>query len=157
LTVVGADETEEELMSERPTTSEGVGNIAMSPSAGIVTKVSPWSVSDTLTRLLAIIDARGMKTFAVIDHSEEAAKVGLTLRETKVVIFGNAQAGTPVMEAAPLSALDLPLKILLYDEGNETHVNYTSPDALAFRYGIPDELARQIDGIDALTAVLVER
>jgi uncharacterized protein (DUF302 family) len=144
-------------MSENSTASRGVGNDAVSPGTGIVSKLSPWSVSDTLTRLLAIIDARGMKTFAVIDHSEEAAKVGLTLRETKVVIFGNAQAGTPVMESAPLSALDLPLKILLWDDGHTTHVNYTSPDALGSRYGINEELRKRIGGIDALTDALVER
>jgi uncharacterized protein (DUF302 family) len=136
-----------------PRTVDHIG----APREDIVGKVSPWSVADTLTRLLAIIDARGMETFAVIDHSGEAAKVGLTLRETKVVIFGNAQAGTPVMEAAPLSALDLPLKILLWAEGHETHVNYTSPDALASRYGINEELTERIKGIDALTDALVER
>jgi Domain of unknown function DUF302 len=80
----------------------------------LITKLSPWSVADTVSRLSAVVAARGMKEFAVIDHSGEARASGLDLRDTKLVIFGSPQAGTPVMVAAPLAALDLPLKVLVW-------------------------------------------
>ena len=76
----------------------------------VVTKVSPWSVADTVARLSTVVTGRGMTVFTVIDHSGEAEALGLELRDTKVVIFGSPQAGTPVMQAAPLAALDLPLQ-----------------------------------------------
>ena len=84
---------------------------------------------------------KGIKLFAVIDHSGEAQAVGLELRDTKVVIFGSPKAGTPVMQAAPLAALDLPLKVLVWDDGGQTKLTYTPPAALAARYGLSDELA----------------
>lgn len=124
----------------------------MSTSDGaLVTKLSPSSVEDTVANLEAALTARGLKLFAVIDHSGEAAKAGLALRETKVVIFGSPQAGTPVMEAAPLAALDLPLKVLVWADGDQTKVTYTSPSALADRYGLSEELGTRLAGIDALT------
>ena len=93
--------------------------------------------------------------FAVIDHSGEAAAHGLELRDTKVVVFGSPVAGTPVMQAAPLAALDLPLKILVWDEDGQTRVSYTAPSELAARYGLSDELAARLAGIDGLTDALV--
>jgi uncharacterized protein (DUF302 family) len=87
----------------------------MRPAAvGVVTKVSRWSVADTVTRRAAVVDARKMKMFAVIDHSGGATNEGLGLRDTKLVIFGSPTAGTPVMVAAPLAALDLPLNVLVW-------------------------------------------
>ncbi len=87
------------------------------PSAyQVITKLSPWSVEDTVARLSAAVAGRGMKTFLVVDHSGEAAAAGLELRDTKLVIFGSPERGTPVMEAAPLAALDLPLKALVRRE-----------------------------------------
>jgi uncharacterized protein (DUF302 family) len=124
---------------------------------GLVTKSSPWSVSDTVARLSAVVAARGMKLFAVIDHSGEAKAAGLELRETKVVIFGSPQAGTPVMLTAPLAALDLPLKILVWADGHQTNVTYTAPSALAARYELSDELAARLAGIDAVTDAVVNR
>ncbi len=91
----------------------------------------------------------------MIDHSGEAAANGLDLRDTKVVIFGSPAAGTPVMEAAPLAALDLPLKILVWDDGGATKVSYTAPAALAERYGLRDDLAARLAGIDALADAVV--
>jgi uncharacterized protein (DUF302 family) len=123
----------------------------------LVTKSSPWSVSDTVERLSAVVAARGMKMFAVIDHSGDAAASGLELRDTKVVIFGSPQAGTPVMLAAPLAALDLPLKVLVWADGHETKVVYTAPAALAARYGLGDELAAKLAGIDAVTDAAIDR
>jgi uncharacterized protein (DUF302 family) len=122
----------------------------------MVTKASPWSVSDTVERLEALVTAKGMKLFAVIDHSGEARAAGLELRDTKLVIFGSPQAGTPVMVAEPLAALDLPLKVLVWADGAETKISYTAPSELAARYQLSDELASRLAGIDALTDALLE-
>jgi uncharacterized protein (DUF302 family) len=122
---------------------------------GVVTKVSPRSVADTVSRLLDLVAARGMKVFAVIDHSGEAKASGLDLRDTKVVIFGSPQAGTPVMVAAPLAALDLPLKVLVWDDAGQTKVSYMGPGALAGRHHLSAELAANLAGIDGLTEVVV--
>jgi uncharacterized protein (DUF302 family) len=122
----------------------------------LVTKSSPWSVSDTVARLSAVVAARGMTLFAVIDHSGEAAACGLELRDTKVVIFGSPQAGRPVMVAVPFAALDLPLKVLVWADGQETKVVYTAPAALAARYGLSDDLAAKLAGIDAVTDAAIE-
>jgi uncharacterized protein (DUF302 family) len=123
----------------------------------VVTKSSPWSVADTVSRLSAVVAARGMKVFTVIDHSGEAAAGGLELRDTKVVIFGSPLAGTPVMVAAPLAALDLPLKVLVWADELETKVSYTAPRELAARYGLSDELAARLAGIDAVTDAVLDR
>ena len=119
--------------------------------AAIVTRPSPHSVEETVARLRSLVAARGMKLFAVIDHSGEAQAAGLELRDTKVVIFGSPKAGTPVMEAAPLAALDLPVKVLVWADGEQTRLSYTAPAELAARYGLSDELAGALAGIDALT------
>jgi len=121
----------------------------------VTTKVSPRSVAATVSRLTGILSAKGMKVFAVIDQSEEARGAGLKLRDTTLVIFGNPAAGTPVMDAAPMSALDLPLKVLIWADGNRTNVTYYSPAAIAARYGLSDELAAKLAGIDPLTDALV--
>lgn len=128
-----------------------------SPRPPVVTKLSPWSVADTVARLSAVIAARGLKLFTVIDHSGEAEANGLELRDTKVVIFGSPQAGTPVMAAAPLAALDLPLKALVWADGHQTKVSYTAPTALAARYDLSDELAARLAGIDAVTDAAIDR
>jgi uncharacterized protein (DUF302 family) len=117
----------------------------------IVTKSSPHSVQETVARLSQVADENGLKVFDVIDHSAAAETVGLQLRETRVVIFGSPRAGTPVMVAAPLAALDLPLKALVWDDEGQTRVSYTSPAALGARYGLSDELAARLAGIDPLT------
>jgi len=121
----------------------------------VTTKTSPRSVAETVARLTSLVVAKGMKVFAVIDHSGEAEHAGLDLRDTKVVIFGSPNAGTPVMVAAPLAALDLPLKVLVWSDGEETRVSYTAPQALAARYGLSEELGARLAGIDALTEALV--
>lgn len=127
------------------------------PKARIVTKLSPLSVADTTARLLAIAAARGMKIFAVIDHSGEAEDVGLDLRDTKLLIFGSPQAGTPVMQAVPLSALDLPLKVLVWLDERQTKLSYTTPAELAARYDLSDDLASRFAGIDAITDAVIHR
>jgi uncharacterized protein (DUF302 family) len=127
-----------------------------SSAGGVVTKVSPWSVPDTVSRLTALVAAKGMKLFTVIDHSGEAKDSGLELRDTKVVIFGSPKGGTPVMQAAPLAALDLPLKVLVWADGAQTKLSYTAPAALAARYQFSDELAARLAGIDAVTDAVID-
>jgi uncharacterized protein (DUF302 family) len=121
----------------------------------LVTKASPFSVADTVARLSNVVAERGLTLFGVIDHSGEAHAVGLELRDTKVVIFGNPKGGTPAMQAAPLLALDLPLKVLVWDDGGQTKLTYTAPAALAARYGVPDEVATPLAAVDALTDAVI--
>jgi uncharacterized protein (DUF302 family) len=128
---------------------------AATPNNELTTKNSPLSVTDSVGRLTEIIASRGLKLFAVIDHSGEARAAGLELRETKVVIFGSPAAGTPVMESAPLAALDLPLKVLVWADGDQTKLTYTKPAALAARYQLTDELAARLGGIDPITDAVV--
>jgi uncharacterized protein (DUF302 family) len=124
-------------------------------TAEFVTKPSPRSVEETVQRLSELLAARGLKLFTVIDHSGAAHANGLELRDTKVVMFGNPQAGTPVMDAVAVAALDLPLKVLIWDDGGQTKVTYLAPGGLAARYGLSDELAARLAGIDPLTDALV--
>ena len=121
----------------------------------ITTKVSPRSVTDTVSRLTGILSAKGLKVFALIDQSAEARQAGLQLRETTLVLFGNPAAGTPVMVAAPLAALDLPLKVVVWTDEGQTKVSYVSPAALAARHHLSEDLAAQLAGIDPLTDALV--
>jgi uncharacterized protein (DUF302 family) len=124
-------------------------------TAGITTKLSPRSIEETVARLTELIAGRGMKIFDVIDQSAEARSVGLHLRPTILVIFGNPVAGTTVMDAAPLTALDLPLKVLVWADGDQTKVSYNSPSAFAHRYTLDPDLAHNLAGIDPLTDALV--
>jgi uncharacterized protein (DUF302 family) len=135
--------------------SQFQGGVASHEVAGVITKTSPRSVADTVNRLTEMLKGKGVKVFAVIDHSGEAERVGLKLRETKLVVFGSPKAGTPVMIAAPLAALDLPLKILVWDEDGQTRVSYTSPDTLAARYALSDELGAALAVVGPLTDALV--
>ena len=120
-----------------------------------VTKISGRSVSDTVARLTELVAAKGMRLFAVIDQAAEARKAGLQLRETTMVIFGSPVAGTPVMVAEPLAALDLPLKVLVWADAQQTKVSYDSPAAIARRRGLSRELAANLTGINAVTDALV--
>jgi uncharacterized protein (DUF302 family) len=120
----------------------------------VTTKVSPRSVAGTVSRLTDMLSAKGMRVFAVIDQRAAAADAGLELRETVLVVFGSPAAGTPVMAAVPLAALDLPLKVLIWDDGGETKVSYYAPDALAGRFELAPELAAKLAGIDPLTDAL---
>jgi uncharacterized protein (DUF302 family) len=96
-----------------------------------------------------------VKVFAVIDQTAEASQVGMQLRETTLVVFGNPAAGTPVMAAAPLVALDLPLKVLIWDDAGQTKVTYYGPAALAARYDLNADLTAKLAVIDPLTDALV--
>ena len=132
------------------------GGAAGGAAAGVVTKASPRPAGDTVARLVELLGAKGIKVFAVIDQQAEARAVGLELRETTLVIFGNPAAGTAVMVATPLAALDLPLKVLVWAEPDGgTFVSYTAPAALAVRYGLSPESEAALESVNALTDALV--
>ena len=145
-------EDEEEFVATR---RRARGHGAPMSDDQLVTKLSPRSVADTVARLSEVLAEKGVKLFAVIDHSGEAQAAGLELRDTKVVIFGAPKAGTPVMQAVPVAALDLPLKVLVWADGDQTKLTYTAPAALAARYGLSDELAARLGAIDPLTDAVV--
>jgi uncharacterized protein (DUF302 family) len=144
--------------------TDGKGDTAMSdfsstpsdmPSdTGIVTKSAPGTVAATVDKLTELVAAHHMMIFTVVDHSGEAERQGLALRDTKLVIFGSPAGGTPVMLAAPLAALDLPLKILVWDDAGQTRVSYTDPEVLAARHHLSAELASRLGGIVPLTDAL---
>jgi uncharacterized protein (DUF302 family) len=121
----------------------------------VVTKLSRESVAATVAELTSMITAKGMRLFAVIDQAAEARQAGLELRETVLVIFGSPQAGTPVMAASPLAALDLPLKVLIWADEGQTKVSYYAPAALAASHHLTADLAASLAGINALTDALV--
>ena len=123
--------------------------------ADVVSKLSPRSVADTVQRLTSLIAARNLTLFAVIDQRAAAATAGLDLRATTLVIFGSPAAGTAVMVAAPLAAVDLPLKVLIWDDGGQTTVSYYDPAALAGRHHLSADLAARLSGIGPLTDALV--
>jgi uncharacterized protein (DUF302 family) len=125
------------------------------PEPDVITKLSHRSVAGTVSKLTGMISAKGMRLFAVIDQSAEARQVGLSLRDTTLVIFGSPAAGTPVMEASPLSALDLPLKVLVWSDDGQTKVSYYAPAALAARRHLSQELTGNLAGINGLTDALV--
>jgi uncharacterized protein (DUF302 family) len=124
---------------------------------GLVQVASRYSVDETVKRLEAVLAERGVKVFALIDHSGEAEKVGMKMRPTKVVIFGSPKAGTPLMVAAPSLAIDLPLKALVAeDEGGKVWVSYNSPEYLQQRHGVPEDLVKNIAVVGTLVAKAVE-
>lgn len=130
---------------------------AAAAATEIITKVSPLSVADTVARLTGIVNAKGMRLFAVIDQRAEARQAGLDMPDTVLVIFGSPAAGTPVMVAAPMSAIDLPLKALIWDDGGQTKVSYYDPAGIAARHHVPADLAGNLAGINALTDATVAR
>lgn len=132
-----------------------MANTPLTDESGTTTKLSSRSVKETVSRLTELIKSKGMKVFAVIDQSAEASSVGLSLRPTVLVLFGSPAAGTPVMEAAPLSAMDLPLKILVWEDALRTKVSYVAPQVLAALYSLTPELSQRLAGIDPLTDALV--
>jgi len=124
---------------------------------GIVSLPAHQSVDATIEKIKAILLAKGVKLFAAIDHSGEAASAGLAMPNTKLLIFGNPAAGTPLMLASPDAALDLPLKILVSEDAEgRVRVAYNSVAYLRARHGIPDDLAANIAVVEALAAKAAE-
>jgi uncharacterized protein (DUF302 family) len=131
--------------------------MSVAAQEGIVRLASNHSVPETVSKLEEILKAKGVKLFAVIDHSGEAQSVGLKMPDTKLLIFGNPKGGTPLMLAAPSAALDLPLKILVAEEGaGKVWISYNSPEYLQNRYGFPEGLLPNIAIIGGLAARAAE-
>ena len=121
---------------------------------GIVDVSSNHTVDDTVARLKTMLQEKGITLFALVDHSGEAKKAGLTMRPTKLLIFGSPKAGTPLMLAAPSVALDLPLKLLVWEDAAGTvWISFNSPDYLRARHHFPQELSPDI----AAAGMLAER
>lgn len=124
---------------------------------GIIDIPSHHSVDETVARLKQTLDAKGVTLFALVDHSGEAAKVGMNMPATKLLIFGSPKAGTPVMLAAPGIAIDLPLKILVWEEGNgNVRISYNSPEYLGRRHNVPSDLLANLSVVAALAAKAAE-
>jgi uncharacterized protein (DUF302 family)/uncharacterized membrane protein YidH (DUF202 family) len=136
----------------RPKGNEEV-SIVPATNKGIIDKPSNHSVEQTVERVKNILQSKGVALFALIDHSGEAEKVGMKMRPTKLLIFGNPKAGTPLMLAAPSSAIDLPLKILIWEDAQgKVWVSYNSPGYLQERHGLPPELLQNISVVETLAA-----
>src|ERR1700736_5034913 len=122
---------------------------------GVVTRPSAYGFAETLARLQSALERRQLEIFARFDHSGAARRVGLTMPDTQVVVFGNPKSGTPLMLASPSVALDLPLRVLVSEDGGHTVLSYLSPSYLAERYGIPPDLVKNIAGIQQIVDEVV--
>jgi uncharacterized protein (DUF302 family) len=130
----------------------------MSPKdSGIIETQSHHSVSETVEKLKGILQAKGVKLFALVDHSGEAEKAGMKMPDTKLLIFGSPRAGTPLMLASPSIAIDLPLKILIFqDEHGKVWLLYNSAEYLGQRHGLPPDLLRNIAVVETLASEATE-
>jgi len=124
---------------------------------GLARVASRYSFDETISRIENLLRRNDIKLFATIDHSGEAERAGLKMAATKVLIFGNAKAGTPVMLAAPSSAIDLPLKVLVAEEGDSVWISYNTPEYLQRRHGFPAELAGPLAGVRAVVEHAAEQ
>jgi len=131
--------------------------MAPAKNNGIIDKPSNHSVEQTVERLNSILRSKGVTLFALVDHSGEAEKVGMKMRPTKLLIFGSPKAGTPLMLAAPSAGIDLPLKILVWEDGQgKVWVSYNSLDYLRERHGLPQELLQNIAVVETLASQAAE-
>lgn len=125
---------------------------------GLINITSSHSVDETVAKLEGILQAKGITLFALVDHSGEAAKAGMKMRPTKLLIFGNPKAGTPVMLAAPSSAIDLPLKILVWeDDQGKVWITYNSPTYLQTRHNLPPDSLQNIAVIEPLAKTAAQQ
>jgi len=123
----------------------------MKAGDGIISKESRYSVAETLDRVDALLQSKGIKIFVRVDHSGEAEKAGLKMPPTQLLIFGNPKGGTPVMLAAPTAAIDLPLKALAWQDGDgKVWLSYNDPEYVKKRYGLTDEQIKTIAGTGSL-------
>jgi len=127
--------------------------MALATNKGIIDKPSNLSVDQTVEKLKNILQSKGVTLFALVDHNGQAENVGMKMRPTKLLIFGSPKAGTPLMLAVPSSAIDLPLKILMWEDAQgKVWVSYNSPDYLKQRHGLPQELMQNIAVVETLAA-----
>src|SRR5262244_4452339 len=125
--------------------------MTLNQNNGIIDVTSNHSVDETVDKLKGILQAKGVAVFAVVDHSGEAEKVGITMRPTKLLIFGSPKAGTPLMLAAPSIAIDLPLKLLVWEDAQDkVWITYNSPDYFRERHNLPQELLGNLAVVEAL-------
>ena len=123
----------------------------MKAGDGIISKASKYSVPETLDRVDALLQSKGIKIFVRVDHSGEAEKAGLKMPPTQLLIFGNPKGGTPVMLAAPTAAIDLPLKALAWqDADGKVWLSYNDPEYIKKRFGLTDDQIKTIIGIGPL-------
>jgi uncharacterized protein (DUF302 family) len=128
-------------------------NTAVHPGNGIITIEGRQSVDQTVQKLQTILEGKGIKLFALIDHSGEAEKAGMRMPPTKLLVFGNPQAGTPLMIASPTIAIDLPLKLLIWEDASgKTRISYNDAAYLRDRHGLPAELVQNIAAAGMLAA-----
>ncbi len=131
--------------------------MAQTVENGIISKPSNHSVDETVEKLKGILQAKGITLFALVDHSGEAEKVGMKMRPTKLLIFGNPKGGTPVMQAAPSVTIDLPLKVLIAEDAQgKVWLSYNSSTFLQQRHSIPQELLPNLAVVEALVAKAAE-
>ena len=127
--------------------------MAPTSNKGIIDRPSHHPVNETVDRLKNILQSKGVTLFALVDHSGEAEKAGMKMRPTKLLIFGSPKAGTPLMLAAPSIAIDLPLKILIWeDDQGKVWTSYNSPDYLKDRHGLPQDLLANISVVETVAA-----
>lgn len=127
------------------------------PDNGISRKRSNHSVDETVAKLKSILQAKGITLFALVDHSGEAEKAGLKMRNTKLLIFGNPKGGTPLMVASPSIAIDLPLKILVAEDSDGTvWISYNSAAYLKARHDLPDQFIPVLASVESLAAAAAE-
>ncbi|HMC58853.1 MAG TPA: DUF302 domain-containing protein, partial [Candidatus Solibacter sp.] len=132
-------------------------SMTSNPENGIVTIPSHQSVDKTVEKLDKILQAQGVKLFALVDHSGEAERAGMQMRPTKLLIFGNPKAGTPLMMASPSVAIDLPMKVLIWEDvDGKVWISYNSPAYLQARHGLPQELVANIAVVATLATKAAE-
>ena len=131
--------------------------MASAPDNGISRKRSNRSVDETVAKIKSILQAKGITLFALVDHSGEAEKVGLKMRNTKLLIFGSPKGGTPLMIASPSIAIDLPLKILVAEDADGTVlISYNSAQYLKARHNLPDQFLPVLASVESLAAAAAE-
>lgn len=154
VSIRGPAKVQSEKREERPMAQ---ASDARSASRGIIDRPSNHSVDQTVEKLKSILQSKSVTLFALVDHSGEAEKIGIKMRPTKLLIFGSPKAGTPLMLAAPSSAIDLPLKILVWEnDQGKVVVSYNSPEYLKERHGLPQELLQNIAVVETLAAKAAE-
>ncbi len=133
---------------------DGGGVSTSAVPAGMVLLPAQGSVADAWTRLDAAVAERGLTVFARIDFAADAAAVGMHLRPTRMLVFGNPRAGTPLLAAAPAAGIDLPLKVLIWEDAQgRVTVGYNSPAWIGARHGVPDELRARLQPVEQLAAI----
>jgi uncharacterized protein (DUF302 family) len=124
---------------------------------GLIHLSSPHSVPETLKRVQSAVQSHGLTIFCLVDHSGEAAKVGLEMHPTELLIFGNPKGGTPLMLVSPTVAIDFPLKALVWEDADgKVWLTYNSPDYLQQRHNLPDNLMKNISGVGALLQAAIQ-